>query len=164
MKNKIIIILLSAIIVFITAFAFYNSAKSFKTTHTESESVVEVINPVIQKNDIKVGQEALRLYIRKSAHIIEFAALGAAVMSLVLCIKKQYGKSFFGFAFFYVLIVGVTDEFIQSLRDRSSLVSDVLLDFIGAMLGFVLVFVVVKMVCIVMEKYKIRDVKNRVRN
>lgn len=156
MKNKITIILLSAIIVFITAFAFYNSAKSFKTTHAESEAVVEVINPVFESKKIDVGQEALRLYIRKSAHIIEFALLGAAVMCLVLHIKRQYHKSFFGFAFFYVLMVGVTDEYIQSFRDRSSLVSDVVFDFMGAMIGFVLTFAIVKTVCIIIKKYKIR--------
>ncbi len=158
MKNKLIIFL-TAIILFITFFAFYNSAKNFKTTHAESEAVVEVINPVIEKNEIKVGQEDLRFYLRKSAHLIEFAMLGAAVMGLVLRIKSQYNKSYLGFAFFYVLFTGTVDEFIQSLNDRSSLVTDVLIDFAGALIGFIAVFVIVETVCII-KKHKAKGVKH----
>ncbi len=163
MRKNMIIICLSAIIIFITAFAFYNSGKSFKTTHAESEAVVEVINPVIQKNEISVGQEALRLYIRKVAHVIEFAVLGAAVMLLTMRIKYQYGRSLFGFAFFYVLAVGTADEFIQSLRDRSSLVSDVLLDFAGAMIGFLMAFLAVKISVFIARKIKSKREESRCR-
>lgn len=162
MKNNKLIIILTVVILFITGFAFYNSAKNFTTTHAESEAVVEAINPVIQKNEIKVGQENLRFYIRKFAHVIEFAALGASVMCLAMRIKAQYNKSLFGFAFFYVLFVGTVDEFIQSLNDRSSLVSDVLLDFFGALIGFAFAFVAVKIVCIIIKNYRIRGEKNNV--
>lgn len=151
-KNNKIILCLSVLILCITFFAFYNSGKSFKVTHAQSEAVVEVINPVIQKSEVKVGQEALRLYIRKAAHVIEFAVLGAAVMLLVLRIKWQYNKSFVGFAFFYVLAVGTLDEFIQSLSDRSSRVVDVLLDFSGAIIGFLIAFILVKMVIYIISK------------
>jgi len=79
-------------------------------------------------------------FVRKLAHVSEFAALGIAVAFL----HRKYTqytlhKSFYGFAVFYGLAAAVTDEFIQSFSDRSDSVRDVLIDFSGYLIGALLV-------------------------
>ena len=74
--------------------------------------------------------------VRKGAHLAEFFLLGFLVMYAVAEVKKKL-PSMVGFGYFYVLLVAVTDEFIQSFSDRTSSVKDVLIDFTGAFIGFV---------------------------
>ena len=68
-------------------------------------------------------------------------------MLLVYRIKKDYGVGLYATAFFYVLLVAVLDEHIQSFSDRTSSTGDILLDFIGSLTGFAAVVALVSAKC-----------------
>lgn len=128
--------ILLAAVLGITLFIFGNSFLSYDLSHNTSNSVSEIILPDEYSHD----ESALTL-IRKAAHLIEYAALGFFVMLLVTCIQKDFGKRLHAAASFYVLLAAVLDEHIQSFSDRTSSTGDILLDFLGALLGFSTVFV-----------------------
>lgn len=140
-KEKIISIILIIITMFITAFIFINSLMDYNVSHNSSGAITGIIMP-----DNAVNYEILETIIRKLAHLVEYAFLGMAVMSLILNVRKQYKKTFYGFAFFYVLIAAVVDEYIQSFSDRSSSTGDILLDFSGAVIGFLIIILIFRFV------------------
>lgn len=128
--NKKKTMLLILLVVIVTMFIFSNSFMNSKESNATSGVIVELVRPLVE---FIAGSDAdVNFIVRKGAHLTEFFALGFLVLLAVFEIKKE----FLGFGFFYVLFVGVTDEFIQSFSDRTSSVSDVLIDFSGAMLGF----------------------------
>ena len=128
-----------ALIVVITLLIFSNSFADVAKSHQSSSAIVEAIAPSQTVNDGEI-----ELTIRKAAHLVEFAALGMAVAVLVVRIKKEINKSFWGVSLFYVLAVAVTDEHIQSYCDRNSTTSDILLDFCGALIGIVIGWLIIK--------------------
>ena len=74
--------------------------------------------------------EFFRLYLRKIAHITEFALLAIEVTLLRFLYDKR-SLSFFIHSLSFGLFVAVTDESLQILSDRGPSVSDVLLDASG---------------------------------
>ena len=118
------------LVVIVTGFIFYNSLQNIETSNKASGVIEEVVEPIIDKvaggNTIDV-----HFLVRKSAHLIEFFALGLVVMGVVVTVDWK----FTGYGLFYVLAVAVTDEYIQSFLDRTSSVKDVLIDFTGAVIG-----------------------------
>ena len=160
--NKILIIALAAIVLLVSGFIFGNSFKDYEKSRKTSDKIVSVIAPDEENKSqavdsmVEIGgaisvwtdhndapeEISVGFVIRLFAHLIEFSALGAAVMGLVLAVRAEYGRLFLGWAFFYVLAVAVTDEYIQSFSDRSSSIGDVLLDFSGALIGFAAVLLV----------------------
>ena len=134
-KNLILTVLLTVFVVAITVFIFANSM-------ADGESSTNFSNRIIDWFFLRklLDNEIVQLVVRKAAHMIEFAALGSFVMGLSLHLHQNYRKSFYGYSFFYVLSVAVIDEHIQNFSSgRTSATSDVLLDFLGAVIGFFLV-------------------------
>lgn len=130
-KNKIVLLII--LVGIATGFIFSNSLKNSEESNAASGVIVELVEPILQKitnSDIQVS-----FIVRKGAHLAEFCLLGFLVLAAVGEIKKRV-PDILGFGFFYVLMVAVTDEFIQSFSDRTSSVKDVLIDFTGAMIGF----------------------------
>lgn len=129
-KNKLTVFLI--LIIVVTGFIFSNSIKNSEESHASSGVIVQLVEPVFENT---MEPDTVSFIVRKCAHIAEFFALGFLVLSATSEMKKKH-MQFIGFGFFYVLLVAVTDEYIQSFSDRTSSVSDVLIDFAGAMLGF----------------------------
>lgn len=121
-----------AVVVLLTGLIFSNSAKGSTDSYADSERLEELF---LHKTDIDITFE-LDYTVRKVAHLLEFSLLGLVVSFLVRQVSLLYHRHLWGSACFYLLAVGVLDEYIQHFSGRSSLVSDVLLDFVGAMLGF----------------------------
>ena len=139
-RQKTVLLVLAAVTIFITIFIWSNSLKDSENSNSTSDSVIELIQPVL--DSICDDDEQQNFLVRKMAHFTEFAALGIAVAFL----HKYYmmyihirNKSFYGFACFYGLAVAVTDEFIQSFSDRTDSVRDVLIDFSGYIIGTLIV-------------------------
>ena len=141
MSKKWVYLCLAAV-VFLTGLIFFNSAKDTTDSYADSERLEELF---LHKTDIDITFE-LDYTVRKVAHLLEFSLLGVVVSLLVRQVSRLYHRHLWGFACFYLLAVGVLDEFIQHFSGRSSLVSDVLLDFVGAMLGFAIAFGVCRFV------------------
>ena len=138
-----------------TLLIFSNSLKGSVSSTADSDSVISLLNPLIEWIFGKDHQLDLHFLVRKAAHLVEFGALGFLVTLLILAWKQKKSRYFSGYEFFYVLAVAVVDEFIQSFTGRTSSVKDVLLDFFGALLGFTVAFLIAK--CI--TKKKVNDKK-----
>ncbi len=98
--------------------------------------MIDLLNPLIEWIFGKDHGIDLHFWIRKTAHFTEFAVLGALVSAWITLWKQKRSSAFYGYGLFYLLSVGVTDEFIQSFFERTSAVKDVILDFSGGLVGF----------------------------
>jgi len=136
MTGRKVLIAAIAAVLMITSVIFYNSFVDLDSSHQASNSVVNAIHPMesYQKEDY-IEHDILEKLVRKLAHIIEYAALGIAVILLVKCVEKDYQKKLYATAFFYVLLVAVLDEHFQSFSGRNSSTDDILLDLGGGLLG-----------------------------
>ncbi|MDO4564000.1 MAG: VanZ family protein [Clostridia bacterium] len=151
MKRTILIVILALLTALTIAYIFSNSFADSEQSNEQSDSVVEIVRPIIDP-DASLPDEELDVIVRKTAHIVEFAVLG--VMTALLCL------SIFRFSWkdalkniciplFIILTVGVCDEYIQSLNDRTSMVEDVLIDFGGGLIGLALtssVYAIVRLI------------------
>lgn len=133
------ILILTLLILGVTAFIFSNSLKSSEASHQDSDVILGWVQPLLEK---LFGERAAdwSYWVRKTAHVTEFCVLAILVFCLIAVLKK----SLYGYGFFYVLAVAVLDEFIQSFTGRTSQILDVLIDFAGALLGFGLVRFIIK--------------------
>ncbi len=154
-KNLLLTLILSSFVIVITAFIFSNSFADGNESHDFSSSIIHLLFL-----DRLFDLEIVQFVVRKAAHMIEFAVLGSCVMGLTLHLRKSYQRSFYGFSFFYVLCVAVMDEHIQKFSfGRTSSTSDVLLDFLGSMIGFFIVFLIYIIITRV-KKDKAKPCKN----
>lgn len=141
MKKVYITAFLLVLVIGVTSFIFYNSSKTPEASYKDSDPIAEIVKPIVDKNNEKPKYK-IDYVVRKAAHTTEFFALGFSVAALVFFVKEAYKKSFYGFGLFYILAVGVTDEYIQLFSNRTSGVKDVAIDFIGGIFGIVFVLAV----------------------
>ena len=142
MKQNRLSVILVLLVVLATAFIFSNSLKNGEESVADSDAIIALIEPLIEKIFGEEHQIDLNYIVRKSAHLAEFFLLGALTSCLILDLKRRHGKHLRGYEFFYVLAVAVADEYIQSFTGRTSMVADILIDFLGAILGFGTVFLI----------------------
>lgn len=153
-RGTIVRVLMILAIIIITSVIFIKSFENISTSHSYSDAITEAIS---SDNADYIEKGNLEVTIRKWAHVIEYAVLGIAVMRLTLNISKAFKKLFFGVALFYVLAVAVVDEHIQSFSDRTSSTNDILLDFCGALLGFLVTFGLYMLVKLIRKNRCIKD-------
>ncbi|MBP3706216.1 MAG: VanZ family protein [Clostridia bacterium] len=151
MKKTYITVILFVLVISATVFIFCNSSKNIEATYHDSDSVVEMIKPIIDETSFK-KEYTIDFWVRKAAHGIEFCFLGICVAALLVHIKNRYQKSFLGFGFFYLLLVAVIDEFIQSFNERTSCVEDIVIDFCGAVVGLILVALLIVLYKFIKQK------------
>ncbi|MDO4544265.1 MAG: VanZ family protein [Clostridia bacterium] len=159
MKRWILIIIFSILTALTIAYIFSNSYASSEQSNEQSDIVVEVVRPIIDPK-ATMPEETLDVVVRKAAHVIEFALLGTMLSLLCLSIFRFSWKDALKNIFiplFVILLIGVTDEYIQSLNDRSSMIEDVFIDFSGGIIGLVFVsatFAVVRLISSARRKRK----------
>ena len=120
-----------------TGYIFTNSFKDVTQSKSDSDVVVDKIKPVVDPDD-SIDDETFDKYVRKTAHVTEFALLGVCIGGVMVCLYCKVKKVFVSMPLLIVVLVGVCDEFIQSFSDRASSVSDVLIDSAGGVLGLAL--------------------------
>ena len=84
----------------------------------------------------------------------EFCILSVFTALLAVKIYKYKNEALFGFALFYVLAVAVSDEFIQYFSGRGSSVVDVVIDFSGATIGFLIIYSIYYFIPAIRKKIK----------
>jgi VanZ family protein len=142
-------------------FIFYMSSNNGQISHEQSNKVVNIIentqekletkaedktitsNSQVNKNTVKIQQAEennLDHIIRKNAHAFMYMVLAFLVSSIFFAYSKR-GKYAIIYILFICLFYAVTDEFHQSfIPGRTSLVSDVLVDFCGALIGLAIFY------------------------
>lgn len=138
-RNKflasVILILLVAMLIFI----FANSLEPVAKSKAKSMSVMEQIKPILE---LFIGEGNVTDHIvRKIAHFLEYTTLGVALM-LFAIFRSQTNIQNVVNCLSFGLASAVTDESLQMLTDRGPMVKDVLLDFLGVLIGVFFVFVI----------------------
>lgn len=117
-----------------TALIFSFSLDSAVESDAKSEDVTRFLQTVC--DFLKLDIEMVNGVIRKVAHFVEFAILGA--LAYICSRAFGYGASP---AMLYSIIAATVDETIQIYSpERFSSTEDVLLDFSGALFGILIVF------------------------
>lgn len=133
-------ILILAVLLCITGI-FSQSVRTREESNSSSLSLTELLKPILDPLD-RLSVDDFNHFIRKTAHLTEFAILGILVGLLFHQIGRQFGGRYISCPLLITLSTAVTDEWIQTLNDRGSQVIDVMLDFGGGILGFVLIFII----------------------
>lgn len=126
----------------IMAVIFIFSAQTGDESTVLSDGVVSAA-----AGEENVGSEVLTVIVRKSAHFLEYAALGAAVYFGLRGVgeDKRQGKRLLISAVFGGLYA-VSDELHQYfVPGRACMTEDMLIDACGAMFGTVFMFLVFKL-------------------
>jgi VanZ family protein len=94
----------------------------------------------------------LEFFIRKSAHVTEYAVLGILIFqSLRVIFPRVWGISLISISLCY--LYAITDEYHQSfIVDRTPLFADVLLDTGGATAGILIFSILSKLISILYQK------------
>ena len=136
MKKIDIIIYVALIlsIVLTLGFIFGNSEKSPEESTEQSDTVVEIVRPIIDPKE-EMSDDEISHLVRKSGHFIEYLILGVECALLAYHISKRLTLSGAVCSAGGCLLAADIDEYIQSFTGRGSMVADVLLDFCGAVSG-----------------------------
>lgn len=85
-------------------------------------------------------QEKLNMVIRKNAHAFEYFVL-AILVAIAMFAFHLKGRGAIVYIMFICLLYAVTDEFHQAfVTGRTSLVSDVIIDFSGSIIGIIVFY------------------------
>lgn len=125
--KRILKITLLVLIVLNLAFIFIQSLIPPEESSKESGAVGDVIEEIIPP-ETKPG-EFIQLNLRKIAHFIEFATLGALVAAYLFVFMRRRIAIIMSFP--AALIVGLLDESVQLFSGRGASVKDVWIDFSG---------------------------------
>lgn len=148
-SRQILFILLLILTLFWTAFIFSNSLKDGEQSKAASGKVVEVVEKAADVIGIEIKEtgdgltlEGVSLFVRKSAHILEFAVLGF-LSFLTVSFFVNGTKSLL--SLLYPLVAAVTDELLQlTSPGRSCQLTDVLIDMAGATVATLIAYIVVR--------------------
>ncbi len=132
------------LIILTLSFIFGNSLQNVETSTKTSEGIVEKVEklPPVQNaiKEEKLTHGGLVEIIRSLAHVAEFALLGAEIMLLVLLLELKPVNLWVFAPLGLCLLVGTTDEWIQSFSDRSPELVDILKDMLGSLIGGAVAF------------------------
>jgi len=126
----------------VTAFVIYNALQTGTDSINTSDSVIGWLMPLLHMIERAVGPVDWHFWIRKAAHVTEYAVLGFTTLSFARQQAARKGRPLIAHAALYVLMVAVGDEFLQGFVERTSAVYDIVIDFGGALLGFGLATIV----------------------
>ena len=134
MKTKTAKIINLIVIALIMAFIWSRSLKDMAASAQESGEFMETV--VIPVEKAILGREVVSEdFIRKCAHVFEFALLGIA---LAIYTKKLWSALGIGMA------AAVIDETIQYFTGRGSMVTDIWIDTAGCLLGAAAVLLIMR--------------------
>lgn len=120
---------LAALLLFVLAFIWGNSLLDDRVSGTLSGWCASVLRAVFPGGSAASGDSA----VRKAAHAVEFAVLGA-LLTTVVRVRMRKPLSL---TLLCGLLIALIDETIQIFTNgRGSMVQDVWLDFGGFMVGF----------------------------
>ncbi len=146
-RRTLLVIVVVAMVVTM-AFIFGNSLQGSEASWKTSNAVANFLAPVlhgVHDLALKAGVPASLSYeafVRKFAHFVEYGLLGFECYAVTVLVVGRVASPYVWADLFIVLALAVADEFVQGLAARSSLVSDVVIDFAGACAGMVVAFIV----------------------
>ncbi len=143
----VIALLLAALILSNMALIFFFSAESGEDSGSRSAGVTDTILKIICPDFDELSQDEqqsvetrVHHLVRKTAHFLEYAVLGFLAACLLLWLKhfsvcKIHPWQAWVFPAALGLLYAVSDEVHQIFSHRGARVTDVLIDFAGAVFG-----------------------------
>ena len=162
MKAKRVLIIVDVLLIIATiVFILSNSATPSEKSNNTSQGITDkVIENVESLKDAieqeKIEKEDVHKSVRKIAHVLEYALLGAELMLLLLLIFPADPMKYLIYALFFGLALGVCDESVQKLTDRTSNTVDILRDFGGLCLGIAFAYFITFAVRAMLKRKKFR--------
>lgn len=141
-KSKYIFrIVMLSITLSLIAFAFIHSSMPSDVSGAESEATMGFLQSIL--NCFNFNIELSDHIVRKLAHFTEYTAIGVMLMNTAYSFNKAKLHIFFPHILFGGLFTAVIDETIQlSVPGRAGMITDVLLDFSGVLIGITVMFVI----------------------
>ena len=149
-----------ALSILTVSFIFGQSLMSRAASSGESTKVLGTVQRVLVSLNVEVNEFPLHVFIRKSAHFAEFSALGVCVGGYAVNLGYQHNRKYIALPALLTLLTAVCDEFIQTFSGRAGMVSDIVLDYCGALFGLLLVLGYVLLSDRIAKKKK-RKLRNR---
>lgn len=119
-------------------FIFSNSLKTGTVSTSISDPISNDFYSIFTKIGLPITADTVSLFIRKTAHLLEFL-LYSILLNFSIYYKSKKFSDYTFMILFIGLFTGLTDEFLQTfVVGRSGEVRDVMIDFIGFLLGFLL--------------------------
>jgi VanZ family protein len=130
-------------------FIFYNSSQIGSLSNLRSYKIVQSLRKIKYdlegKSNLKIDDQGIlpvssrdefvNLVVRKIAHVSEYCLLAIVVSNLLFLLGLK-GKNALAFIMVICLLYAMTDEFHQMfVSGRSPLITDVMIDFTGSLLG-----------------------------
>ena len=145
------IVLISILIALTLCFIWGNSLESTAKSQAKSTDLLEKLQPIL---DAALGPGKVTDHVlRKTAHFVEFTLLGIE-LRLLFWLLGQRGVQGQANALFAALAAAVADETIQSHTGRGSQLKDVCLDFSGAVIGSMALFLLALLVVYLRKRRK----------
>lgn len=124
------------------AFIWSNSLKDATASTSDSSRVLLWLNSALES--VGIHPFLTEHFVRKAAHFSEFALLGALLTAT--CLTAQRRASLWFVAAPISLAVAGMDELLQLLSPgRACQISDMLLDFCGAVTGIALIYLLFRL-------------------
>lgn len=135
MKKKYVLLLITILWI---GFIFYMSSQPAEESSNSSSRIVNIVLHTLNLD--KSNEDVLTVIVRKGAHFTEYLILSGLV-------TVTYGafnnKKNYSFILLVCILVALSDEFLQSfIIGRSSEVRDVLIDFSGALIFFLVNYII----------------------
>ncbi|MBR4296248.1 MAG: VanZ family protein [Clostridia bacterium] len=145
-KKRVAAIIIDFILILVTlAFIFGNSLKDVESSSNQSEPITEIVEkiPYVESalENKEITHSQIKSIVRSLAHVAEFALLGALVMILMLLLDMRISCAIIT-TLISSLVIGITDECLQTLTDRSCELVDIVKDFAGATIGSTFVLMI----------------------
>jgi VanZ family protein len=132
-SRRIIQIILTALTISTAVFIFWNSSKSAEDSTALSTGVMSFLQSGL--NSFNIGAELTDHIVRKTAHFVEYATFGFLLMFSFRSYTSKI-KKYIWIPILITVITPIIDECIQLFSPgRAFLVSDMLLDTAGALVG-----------------------------
>ena len=121
------------------AFIFGQSLLGRASSDTQSGRVLAAVMWLLERVGFTPDAQITHHFVRKCAHFAEFAALGICVGGYTYNLGKLRQRQYVAFPAWLTLLVAVSDELLQSFTGRSAQITDVVLDYAGALCGLLAV-------------------------
>lgn len=136
-KSKRAVVLYGIASLLVLAVIYSQSLFTREASGNLSGFVLRVLKPLLDPND-RIDHDLFHFWIRKSAHFIEFSALGLCLGGFSVHLGILRNRRYIALPMLLGLGVAVSDEYLQYFTGRGSMVTDVVLDYAGALTGLLL--------------------------
>ena len=142
MKRQHWLIIFGILTVLVMSFIFTQSMLSREESSMKSAVWLALLKPILDPKN-QFSEIFIHNLVRKMAHFAEFGALGVCTGGFTTNLGRLHGTRYISLPMLITLATAVCDEFIQYFFDRGSMVTDVVLDYSGALTGLLAVAVFV---------------------